>query len=138
MFQSRDSSNTMLRFGAYTGLDFLSAIPKSTNHVLRVLSSFFRNALQEEDSRSTQVDSVYHRVDGMIGFFPVVRIGTSPPPHPQASVLPPPLVGGGGGRTHSLAGEGVGGSHFRRGYRDFGILGKYNMYYFLLYTLGKD
>jgi hypothetical protein len=45
-------------------------------------------------------------------FSPVVGIRTPPPPHPQASVLPHPL--GRGGRAHSLAGEGLGESQFRR------------------------
>jgi hypothetical protein len=42
-------------------------------------------------------------------FSPVVRIGSPPPPHPQASVAPPPLwfrSGGGHTGTHSLGGEG--------------------------------
>jgi hypothetical protein len=39
---------------------------------------------------------------------PVVRTGTPPLPHPQASVSLPRLVqGGGGGGTHSLGGEWV-------------------------------
>ncbi len=34
-----------------------------------------------------------HRVDRVLSFFsPVVGIGTSPPPYPQASVLPTPTV----------------------------------------------
>jgi len=39
-----------------------------------------------------------HRVDSVLGF---VRIGTSPPPHPQARVSLPLVQGG----THSLARE---------------------------------
>ncbi len=49
----------------------------------------------------------------MLSFFPVVRIGTPPTPHPQAIVSPPPLVPGGG--AHSLTREGAGESQFRRG-----------------------
>jgi hypothetical protein len=39
-------------------------------------------------------------------FFPVVQIGSPPPPHPPGIVLFPPLDPR--GETHSLAGEGVG------------------------------
>jgi hypothetical protein len=53
-----------------------------------------------------------HRVGRVLSFSPVVGIGTSPTPHPQASV-PPPLLPGGG--AHSLAREGVEESQFRRG-----------------------
>ncbi len=35
----------------------------------------------------------------MLSFFPVVGIGTPPPPHPQASEFPSPLVQRGGGYT---------------------------------------
>ncbi len=41
-----------------------------------------------------------------LGFSPVVRIGTPPPPHPQASVSPP-LWFRWRGEKHSLAGERV-------------------------------
>jgi hypothetical protein len=51
------------------------------------------------------VDSRSHRVDIVLSFSPVVRIGTPPPPHVQASVYPP--VGSEG--AHSLSGEGGGG-----------------------------
>jgi hypothetical protein len=44
----------------------------------------------------------------------LVGIGNPPPPHSQASV--PTLFGSGEG-THSLSGEGVGESQFRRGDR---------------------
>jgi hypothetical protein len=51
-----------------------------------------------------------HRVDiECQAFSPVVRIGTPPPPHPGKCV---PTPYGSGGRTHLLAGEGVGGSQF--------------------------
>ncbi len=52
-------------------------------------------------------------------FSPVVRIGTPPPHHPQASV-PPPLWFR--GEAYSLAGEGVGESQFRGGDVHCGIL----------------
>jgi hypothetical protein len=53
-----------------------------------------------------------HRVGSVLSFFSrVVRIGTPPTPHPQASVPPQVL----GGRVHSLAREGLGESQFRRG-----------------------
>jgi hypothetical protein len=35
----------------------------------------------------------------VLSFSPVVRIGTPPPPHKQASVYPPPLLVPGGGHT---------------------------------------
>ncbi len=53
----------------------------------------------------------------MLGFFPVVRIGTIEPPHPQASVSTRLVVGG----THSLGNRG-GGSQFGRGDRHCGTL----------------
>ncbi len=54
-----------------------------------------------------------HRVGRMLSFL-CRRIWDSPIPHPQESVSPPPkaLVQGGG---HSLVGEGLGESQFRRG-----------------------
>ncbi len=51
------------------------------------------------------LDLEYHSV------CPLVRIGTLPPPLPQASVSPPRTKGG---RTHLPAGEGVGEPEFRR------------------------
>ena len=54
-----------------------------------------------------------HRVGRVLSFFSIVRIGTLPTPHPQASVPPPPRFLGGG--EHSLAREGLGESQFRRG-----------------------
>jgi hypothetical protein len=54
--------------------------------------------------------------------FIVVRIGTPPTPHPQASVSPPLVEGGG---TDSLAGVGVTESQFLRGDRHCGTLGRY-------------
>jgi hypothetical protein len=48
-------------------------------------------------------------------FSPVVGIGTLPSSYPQASVSPPPLWFR--GSSHSLGGEGVGASLFRRGDR---------------------
>jgi hypothetical protein len=61
----------------------------------------------------------------VVGFFSSRPKWAPPPPHPQVSVFPTPLVvvGEGGGGTHSLAGEGVGESPFRRGDRHCGILG---------------
>ncbi len=55
-----------------------------------------------------------HRVVRVLSFFSiVVGIGTSPTPHPQASVPPlPPVLGGG---AHSLAREGLGEFQFRQG-----------------------
>ncbi len=50
--------------------------------------------------------TIKHRVVRMLGYFPVVGIGTPPTPHPQGSV-PPPLLGFGGRGT--LAGERGGG-----------------------------
>jgi hypothetical protein len=46
-------------------------------------------------------------------FSPAVRIGTTLPPHPQASVSSPPLIPAGG--TQSLTGEGVGGPNSDKG-----------------------
>jgi asparagine N-glycosylation enzyme membrane subunit Stt3 len=45
-----------------------------------------------------------HRVDGVLSFFSVARIGTSSHPHTQACVYPPPFGSGG---AHSLAGDGL-------------------------------
>ncbi len=53
-----------------------------------------------------------HRKDRVLGIFSSRLNWDTPPPHPHAIVSPPPLVPGG---THSLAGEGVGGSQFGRG-----------------------
>jgi hypothetical protein len=47
-----------------------------------------------------------HIVGRVLSFSPVVGIGTSPTPRPQATMPPPPLVPGGG--AHSLAREGGG------------------------------
>jgi hypothetical protein len=52
-------------------------------------------------------------------FSPIVGIGTSTPPHPQASVTPPPGIKGG---RHLLEGEGVGESQYRRGDICFGTV----------------
>ncbi len=55
-----------------------------------------------------------HRVDRLLGFSPVVPVGTPPPlPHSQASVSLPFSSGGGGGR--SLAGDGLGGPNSDEG-----------------------
>jgi hypothetical protein len=58
-----------------------------------------------------------HRVGRVLCFFSSRRNWDSPTPHPQACVPTHPLVrlGDGGGRAHSLAGEGLGESQFRRG-----------------------
>jgi hypothetical protein len=57
-------------------------------------------------------------------FLQSSELGPPPQPsHPQASVSPPVWFRGGG--THSLGGEGVGGSHFGRGDRHCGTLGIY-------------
>ncbi len=61
----------------------------------------------------------------MLGFSPVVRIGTPPPPRLQASVCTPPPPFGSGGETRSLAGEGVGGSQFGQGDRHCDTLSMY-------------
>jgi hypothetical protein len=61
-----------------------------------------------------------HRVDRVLGFFSSRLLH---PPHPHARVFPPPLVQG--GDIHSLAGEGMGGSQFRRENRRCGTLGIY-------------
>ncbi len=52
------------------------------------------------------------RVDRALSFFSRVGIGTSPPPHPQASVPPPSLWLRGEGHTRLRE---RGGSKFRRG-----------------------
>jgi hypothetical protein len=65
-----------------------------------------------------------YRVGRVRSFFSSRRNCDSPTPHPQASVPPPPLVRGGGG-AHSLAGEGVGESQFRRGNIQCGTLKRY-------------
>ncbi len=63
------------------------------------------------DPQSTGIYLEYHSV------CPLFRIGTPPPPLPQASVPPPPPTepkGAGSQGTHSLASEGAGESHFGR------------------------
>ncbi len=54
-----------------------------------------------------------HRVDRVLSFFSSRRNWDSPTPSTSGECDPPPLVRGGG--THSLAGERVGWSQFRRG-----------------------
>jgi hypothetical protein len=54
-------------------------------------------------------------------FFPVVRIGTPRPPHPQASVYPPPPFGSGGSTL--ACGRRVGESQLVRGDKHYGTLG---------------
>jgi hypothetical protein len=54
----------------------------------------------------------------VLGFFSSRRNWDSPTPSPAGECVSAPLVRGGG--THSLAGEGVGGSQFRRGDRQCG------------------
>ncbi len=61
-----------------------------------------------------------HRVVSARLFIQAFELGSPPPPHPQAS-MPTPLVGGGG--AHSLPGEGVEGSQFRRGDQHCSTLG---------------
>jgi hypothetical protein len=56
-------------------------------------------------SQHSKSDWLHHRVDRVISFSPVVGIGTTPTPHPQASV-PPPFGSGGRG---TLADEKGGG-----------------------------
>jgi hypothetical protein len=53
-------------------------------------------------------------------FLQSSELGLPPPPEPQASVFPHPLLRG--ARAHSLAGEGLGESQFRRGERNCGAL----------------
>ncbi len=63
-----------------------------------------------------------HRVDTVLGFFSSrPRIGTPPPPHPQASVCVPPLIWFWGRGTHSLAREGVEGPNSDEGTDALGI-----------------
>jgi hypothetical protein len=54
----------------------------------------------------------HHRVYRVPGFLSYHPNWVPPPPHPQESVVSPSL--GPRGETHSHAGEGVGGSQFRR------------------------
>jgi hypothetical protein len=56
--------------------------------------------------KNLSLDGEPHRIDRVLSFSPVVRIGTPPPSHTQASVCFPLWLAGGGG-AHSLAGEGV-------------------------------
>jgi hypothetical protein len=69
---------------------------------------------------SQHTDYWTHRVDRVLGFFPVVKIGT-PTFHPQASVSPPPLIPVG---VDTLArGRGGRKSQFGRGDRHCSTLG---------------
>jgi hypothetical protein len=66
-----------------------------------------------------------HRVDRVLGFFLVAKLG---PPHSLTRrQCVPPLFGSGG--TLSLAGEGVGESQFGRVDKHCGTLGIYNRYF---------
>ncbi len=59
----------------------------------------------------------------MLNFFSSRPNWDYPTPSPAGERVLPPFGSGGG--THSLAGEEVGGSQFRRGDRHCGTLGKY-------------
>jgi hypothetical protein len=54
--------------------------------------------MSKADSSLQSFHSQKHIVDSVLAFSPVVGIGTSLPPHPQASV-PPPFGSGGEGHT---------------------------------------
>ncbi len=73
-------------------------------------------------NKSAAVPS-YHRVDRVLGFSPVVHVGT-PPPSPAGECIPPPFGWGVGGQPRLRErGLGGGGSQFRRGDRQRGTLG---------------
>jgi hypothetical protein len=96
-------------------------ITLETPHVFNGLKNHFVYFLLHKSAAVP----VYHRVDRVQAFSPVVHIGTPPPPHPQASVSLPPLWLGG---AHSPGGKRLGGSQFRRGDRHCGTLGKYVLF----------
>jgi hypothetical protein len=79
------------------------------------ISCRFRN---DANATSFTARSPQRRQSAML-FLQSSELG--PPPHPQPSVSPPLVPGG----THSLAGEGVGGSQFGRGDRQCGTLDIY-------------
>ncbi len=68
-------------------------------------------------------DGKNYRLDRVLSFLSRRSNWNSPPPHTQASVSPPWFRG----EAHSLAGEGVGVSHFQRGDRHCGTLGIYEL-----------
>jgi hypothetical protein len=69
---------------------------------------------------------LYHRVDRVLGFFSSRPHWNSPTPSPAGECVPPPFGWGGG--AHSLAGEWLGESQFRRGDRHCSTLGIYVLF----------
>jgi hypothetical protein len=57
------------------------------------------------------VVTAHHRVDRVPAFSPVVRVGTPPPRHPQASMPPPLWLTG--ERSTLAGGRGSGGAQFQ-------------------------
>jgi hypothetical protein len=64
--------------------------------------------MRRHDFRSVPLLAPHDRVDRVLGLFSSRRIGTPPPPKPQASVSPPPLVPVGSALACGRGGRGWG------------------------------